>query len=66
MPELGTLTHKRLAALVGVATKSDVAGKVAAIEGRIEALDADRRVRQLEERRKGEITQVERAITALR
>jgi beta-lactamase regulating signal transducer with metallopeptidase domain len=44
----------------------DVRGKVSAIEREIVALDADRRGRQLEERREGEIKQVERAIEGLR
>ena len=44
----------------------DVNGKVSAIERQIDALDADRRGRQLEERRNGEIRQVEQAIDGFR
>jgi hypothetical protein len=44
----------------------DVQGKVAAVEKQIEALDAERRGRQLEDRRDGELKQLEAAIAAIR
>jgi len=51
--------ERRIAAL-------DVQGKIAAIERQIAALDADRRGRQLEERRDSELKQLEAAIAAIR
>ena len=44
----------------------DVQGKVARIEQQIESLDADRRGRELQERRDQQLTQLEGAIAAIR